>query len=340
MRARLRAACWCGALLWSALAGPACAAAQVGDISQVSYPGWVPADRVLPGYAVTAAYNATQAIWTYGYTFSNGAGAQQALQSVRLRFNGPPLTVAQPSGWYDLTFPPSLVLPGAFFGARLPDVYSGTTAEEPGVARILAGQTLPGFSITSAYPPGYARTYAQGFAAYPPAPAGSQEEDFNLPADTTNAQRSFVLGPIRYTQVTTGGNRRPGVDGFLGFMNLNVSGSVVRTPAPIALKFSLNGETVFRETLHITLNGTDVTASFKPGPSDGADLVGVFALNVSPLQLGKNVLQTSVEGLKMGTTQRATDVDKITFTMDPNASSGPALNNIIVIGCTVFQCNP
>jgi hypothetical protein len=36
----------------------------------------------------------------------------------------------------------------------------------------------------------------------------------------------------------------------------------------------------------------------------------------------------------MGTTQRATDVDKITFTVDPGASSGPALNNIIVIGCT------
>jgi hypothetical protein len=340
MTARFGVGGWGATLLCAALAGPGCAAAQVGDISQVSYPGWVPADRVLAGYTVTASYNTAQALWTYAYTVSNGAGAQQALQSLRLRFNGPAQTVGQPSGWYNLTFPPPVPLPGAFFGARLPDVYSGTTAEQPGAARIPPGQGLPGFSITSAYPPGYARTYAQGFAAYPPAPAGSTEEDFNLPADTTNAQRSFVLGPIRYTQVTTGGNRRPGVDGFLGFMNLNVSGSVVRTPAPIALKFSLNGETVFRETLHIILNGSDVTAAFKPGPSDGADLVGVFALNVSPLQLGKNVLQTSVEGLKMGTSQRAADVDKITFTVDPNASSGPALNNIIVIGCTQFQCTP
>jgi hypothetical protein len=150
-----------------------------------------------------------------------------------------------------------------------------------------------------------------------------------------------VLGPTRYTQVTTGGNRRPGIDGFLGFMNLNVTGSVVRTPAPIALKFALNGETVFRETLHITLNGTDVTTAFKPGPSDGADLVGVFAVGTtSPLVAGKNILQTSVEGLKTGTTQRATDVDKITFTLDPNAQSGPALENVIVIGCTTFQCIP
>jgi hypothetical protein len=141
LRAISRAASWPGTLLWSALAGPACVGVQVGDISQVSYPGWVPADRVLPGYTVTALYNAEQALWSYGYTLSNGAGAQQALQSVRLRFNGPPLTVAQPSGRYDLTFPTSLALPGAFFGARLPDVYSGTTAEEPGAAWILAGQS-------------------------------------------------------------------------------------------------------------------------------------------------------------------------------------------------------
>lgn len=121
-------------------------------------------------------------------------------------------------------------------------------------------------------------------------------------------------------------------------MNLNVTGSGVRTPAPIALKFSLNGETVFRETLQVKLNGTLVTSAFAPGPADRADLVGVFSVGSSPLKSGKTVLETSVEGLKQGTTQRATDVDKITFTVDPNASGGAALNNVIVIGCTVFQC--
>jgi hypothetical protein len=34
----------------------------------------------------------------------------------------------------------------------LPDVYSGTTAEEPGAARILAGQSLGGFAITRGKP--------------------------------------------------------------------------------------------------------------------------------------------------------------------------------------------
>ena len=334
-----RRARWSGSLLgWMILTTAGGARAQVGDISQVSYPGWVPSDRVAPIYTVTSSYDPAQALYTYQYQIANAVTAQQALQHLRMRFNGPPLGATQPAGWYYLTFPPPAALPGAIFAARLPDTYSGTTAREPGAARILPGQSLSGFTVTSVYPPGYARTYAQGFAAYPPAPAGSGEADFNLPDDTTNSRRSFVLGPIRYTQVTTGGNRRPGVDGFLGFMNLNVTGSVVRTPAPIALKFSLNGETVFRETLQIKLNGTIVTSAFTPGPSDGADLVGVVFVGSSPLKSGKNVLETSVEGLKQGTTQRATDVDKITFTVDASASASASLDNLVVIGCMQFQC--
>jgi hypothetical protein len=52
------------------------------------------------------------------------------------------------------------------------------------------------------------------------------------------------------------------------------------------------------------------------------------------------VLQTSVEGLKMGTTQRAADVDKITFTVDPNASSGHGREQHHRHGCTQFLCSP
>jgi hypothetical protein len=295
--------------------------AQVGDISQVNYPGWIPSDRVSPNYITTATYSSAQLNWTYQYTVANGSSAGQAIQNWWLRFNGPSQSISQPSGWYSLDFDPPAVLPGAFFGARLPDLYSGTTAEQPGAARIPPGQQLQGFLITSAYPPGYARTYAQGFAPYPPAPPDFSEEA-NLPDDTTNSQRSFVLGPIHYTKVQTGGNRKPGADGFLGFMNLSVSNSVLISPAPIAIKFSLNGETVFRETLHVELNGVDVTGAFKPGPSDGADLVGVFQTGSSPLKSGKNILLTSVEGLQLGSAQRATDADRITFYIDQTRAKG------------------
>jgi hypothetical protein len=312
--------------------------AQVGDISQVNYPGWIPSDRVSPKYTVTVTYSPARLLWTYRYAVANGSSAEQALQDLWLRFNGPSRSVSQPPGWRGIDFNPPAVLPGVSFGARLPHSYSGKTAKEPGAARIFPGQQLEGFVITSAYPPGYARTYAQGFAAYPVPTAGPYDDDTNTPDDTTNAQRGFVLGPIRYNQMTAGGNRRPGIDGFLGFMNMNVTGSVFRNPAPIALKFSLNGETVFRETLHITLNGVDVTTAFLPGPSGGAYLVGVFTVGSTPLRVGKNVLQTSVEGLKTGTNQRATDVDRMTFTVDPTVKSGPAVENVIVIGCTTRKC--
>jgi hypothetical protein len=114
-------------------------------------------------------------------------------------------------------------------------------------------------------------------------------------------------------------------------MNLSVNNSVLISPAPIALKFSLNGETVFRETLRVELNGVDVTAAFKPGPPDGADLVGVFQIGSSPLKSGKNILLTSVEGILLGSTQRATDADRITFYIDQARAQGGrgsnALNN-------------
>ncbi len=96
-------------------------------------------------------------------------------------------------------------------------------------------------------------------------------------------------------------------------MNLAEKGSVLIDPAPIAFKFALSGETVFPETLEVKLNGVDVTASFLPGPADGADLVGVFRIGSSPLQDGKNVLLTSVDGLVPGTSRTAKDTDRITF---------------------------
>jgi hypothetical protein len=125
MRATCGTARWIGfgaaTLVWSAFAGVSGVDAQVGDISQVSYPGWVPSDRVAPNYTAIATYNAAQDLWTYQYTVANAATAQQALQSVTLRFNGPLESVVEPRGWYSLTFPPPASLPGVFFGARLPE---------------------------------------------------------------------------------------------------------------------------------------------------------------------------------------------------------------------------
>lgn len=142
------------------------------------------------------------------------------------------------------------------------------------------------------------------------------------------------MGPTLYSEVMTGRNRRPATDGFLGFMNLSEKSSILTDPAPIALKFSLNGETVFHETLSIKLNGVDVTQSFHPCATVGADLVGVFFIGSSPLQEGKDVLLTSVDGVVPSNGNTAKDTDRIVFFVDPSllqsgaAGGSNALNNL------------
>jgi hypothetical protein len=273
-------------------------------------------------------YDSSTGLWRYTYALRNGADAQQDILTFEIRFNGPASEISSPPAWHSLNFPPPAAIPGISWNAELPTDYSAGYLVGPSPAQIPQGDSLSGFVVTSPFPPGYARTYVQGFAGVPLLPDSLSYEDYETPEDTLNAQRGWTLGPTRYLKVVTGGNRRPAVDGFLGFMNLAVSGSIVRNPAPIALKFSLNGETVFRETLKVELNGVDVTTAFYPSPTDGADLVGVFRIGSSALQAGKNVLLTSVEGLTAAG-QRTKDTDRITFTVDANrtAISNSLLND-------------
>lgn len=316
-----RAALLAGSLL---LAAAGSARAQVGPVSPLPYPGWTPADRVAPSYEVTAAYDSAARLWRYRYRVANGAAAAQDLFNLTLRLNAPPSAVAAPPGWIAVRGPAELytaAAPGAVsFEAELPEVsLEGLTAMPPSPSQLAPGASLGGFEVTSAYPPGTVRSYAQGFVAEPIwDDADSMAlESFVEPEDTLNAQRGWVLGPTRYTTVLTDGSRRPSVDGFLGFMNLGESGTVLGDPAPIALKFSVAGEFVYRETFRAELNGVDVTASFFPGAADGADRVGVFRIGSSPLKAGKNLLITSVDGQIPGTQRRATDTDRMTFEVAP-----------------------
>ncbi len=293
-------------------------AAQVGDISGVRYPGWVPSDRVDPTYEVTAAYDSVSRVWRYNYVIGNESGAEQHLLDIDVQFNAPVTSVTVPAGWRWLRASPPAEIPGVHFGAKLPADYGAYARGGPSPAQIPPGQTRSGFSLVSLYPPGYARSYAQGWVPTPPLPAGYDEEDTNLPDDTTNSRRGWTLGPTRYTQVLTAGDNQAGVEGFLGFMNLRAVGTTLMNPGPFALKFSLNGETVYRESLRVLLNGVDATARFFPGPPDGADLVGVFRLGEVPgLLPGANVLVTSVDGVSTTTGQRETDLDRIPFTVLP-----------------------
>ena len=300
-------------LALSALAAAAPAPAQVGDVSGVNWPGWIPSDRVLPQITATVSYDAPAGAWRYVYDVANLPGAEQDIRRLDLAFSLPAASFTAPEGWWGAFFDEEASIPGVTWMASSPRAVGPTRL--PSAAQIPPGRSLR-FEITSAYPPGPARSYVQGFAPVPWLPSGWSERTV-VPHDSTNAQRGWTVGPARWTQVVTDGNRRPAVDGFLGFMNLLETGSVLPSPTPIALKLSVAGETVFAETFSATLNGVDVTAAFHPGPADGASLVAYLEVGSSPLAAGKNVLITRVEGLVPGTDRRATDTDRMVFEVQP-----------------------
>lgn len=314
--------------------------AQVGQIEQ-PYPGWIPSDRVDEAIVVTTTYDPALQRWRYEYVLSNGILAEQDIWKFKLRQDAWTTSASAPNGWdvnrrsQDTFDPNGPGIRATTYRAKLPSEFTGRFWP-PSAYQLPPGQSLTGFVQESPYPPGYARTYTQGYSGSPwePDPLEDREAYEAMkptPHDTTDSQRAWTLGPTIYREVVTGGNRRPATDGFLGFMNLSEKSSVLTDPAPIALKFSLSGETVFQETLEIKLNGVDVTAEFHPGPSDGADLVGVFFIGSSPLQEGKNVLLTSVQGIVPSNGHTGTDSDRIVFRVDPAlAESGFGFTNALL----------
>lgn len=287
--------------------------AQVGDLSGVVWPGWIPSDGAAPAITAQVTYDPAASAWRYVYTVANGDAARQDIRRVDLAFPSPQAELSAPEGWVTAFFAEGSEIPGATFLAESPDSVGETLLPSP--AQIPAGSSRQ-FTVLSPYPPGEARTYVQGFAPVPYLPDDFDEVPV-VPDDTTNAQRGWTVGPTRYATVVTDGNRRPAVDGFLGFMNLLETGSVLRAPAPIALKLSVAGETVFPETFSATLNGVDITAEFHAGPADGATLTAFLAIGSSPLQAGKNVLITRIDGLVPGTSRTATDTDRMVFDVQP-----------------------
>ena len=309
-----------GAALLLVLLAPGAAVGQVGDISNVTYPGWIPSDRVAPDISVTVSYDTAADLWLYDYVVANDATAEQPIKRLTLRIDAPVTRVTRPRGWFVL--PPFFAvpaggLPGVTFAAEESEEIIETPAgavPAPPPAAITPGRSLSGFSLASRYPPGYVRTYVQGFAPVPFLPDGFDEPTV-VPDDTTNSRRGWTIGPTRYSRVAAA--RRTPADGFLVVMNLEPNGTTLRDPAPIALDLAAGGETVFRETLRVELNGQDVTAAFHPGPPDGADLVAVFRLGSSPLKAGRNVLTARIDGVLPGANRRAVDTERIVFHVQP-----------------------
>jgi hypothetical protein len=197
--------------LLSVGASAATSTAQVGDISSVTYPGWLPSDRVYPAHTVIATYDQTAVRWTYDFTLANGSGAPQAVLKVKLRFDAPVVSTTVPINWQALVVSPTARMAGVIFRGVLPEDV-GSSPNGPALDQIAAGQSRTGFRIVSAYPPGYARSYTQGFAAVPYLPSdweSTDETGGGVPADSTNSQRRFILGPSGTRRWSPGGTDGP-----------------------------------------------------------------------------------------------------------------------------------
>jgi hypothetical protein len=171
------------------------------DTMGMNYPGWESADQVVPRISVETSYDSVARLWTYRYTVANDPSARQSIWSIDFGLDplaapSRPLTATAPPGWKALVYPYSeaALLPGVSFFALFADDSLGP-ASGPPPARILPGQALSGFTVTSPFPPGYARTYVQGYVALPPPP---EDEDPITPNDTTNSQRGLTIFPNQF----------------------------------------------------------------------------------------------------------------------------------------------
>jgi len=281
---------------------------------------FTPANQLTVQVSTSVTYSASTGLYTYDYTIANTAASQQAAWMFALQVNGAGDSPSGPTGWTFLQHDDRpLVSWAATETGPLPPDYIDDGNIPPSVYTIAPGATLTGFRFVSPNPPGNVPYFVQGETRLPQVAEDIGDlplEGEEIPDFTDDSVTGTTVGPVPIdpAQVYTGG-RRPAVDTFLVFLNL-VNGDTKAAPVGIAIRLGSNGETVDELTFSATLNGTDVTASFETGNQPG-ERVGVFALGTSPLQPGRNVLITSVEGTVPGTSRTATDVDRVVFTVQP-----------------------
>lgn len=269
---------------------------------------------VAPSYAVMLSRDATSGDFAYDYTVTNGAGAQQRLQSLFMVTPVAPSSMAAPTDWETVSEPGSTLSEWYASGTVDPAWAAQGDGDLPSfLSEIKPAQTRSGFVVRSpcaasgsvvVYARGYNHVPAMDSAGVAPVGPGSWKSD---------AVVDTVFGPGDCRNVQDWGNRRPGTDGFMGMVNFVNGATLPAGPATIQLRFSRSGEQVDRASFHAELNRVDVTAAFHPNSI--GDLAAIFNVGSSPLVHGKNVLLLSVDGIVPGTTRTGTDADRFTFTV-------------------------
>jgi hypothetical protein len=280
----------------------------------------ISSNAVLVSGSVQVVYDANRGLYTYSYTFANALSSALEVSSVLIPLNGSTVVnVTPPVGWQGSVWSDgSTVQFTATEGVVVPPDYVDTGGLLPSPFQIKPGANLAGFSFDSPDPPDAGSFFAQGFTQVPVLGVDAPDpEDPVLPPSPFDPSLSFngsVTGPHFSDQLFSGG-RRPAVDGFLEFQNLENRQTKV-IPVQIDVVFGVNGESVNQSSFRAVLNNQDVTASFfSTGPHS---LRAVFSQGDPALHVGsRNVLLTMVDGIVPGTTRTATDVDRLTFTAVP-----------------------
>jgi hypothetical protein len=277
-----------------------------------------PANQLSVTVATNVTYDSTAGLYTYDYTLTNSGASAQAAWLFALQLNGTATSSTAPNGWSSIIHDDQpLISWAATDVGTLPPDYVDTGNIPPSPFVIAPGAVQSGFQLVSPDPPGTTTFFAQGDTLLTQVAEDTgdlPQEGQEVPSLTADSFSGSTVGPVplNTSQVFFGG-RRPAVDGFLVFLNL-AGGDVVQAPVGIVIQFGIDGETVDPTTFSATLNGTDVTKLFSPGPNSN-QMTAIFTPGTTPLVTGKNVLITSVSGIVPGTTRTANDVDRVTFTV-------------------------
>ena len=271
--------------------------------------------------ATTTLDQATQ-FHTYAYSATNPSSNPAGLDTivVKLQPGVDVITdIRSPRGWRALYSEDIGQILWAAVGYDEPDADDPSGDIPQSDYAVLPGQSLAGFSFKSFSPPGTGTIITQTYAPLPVAASESEVEDLvndpaasQLPDD--NGYRIQSTTPI--PDADWSGNRRPTVDGFLVFANLDDK-SVFKAQALIVLRLAAGGEQVDPASLQVDLNGTDVTGSFSYN-AQYKGYAATFVRSSSPLRVGNNVLRTSIAGTIPGVIDRPTrDTDRVAFELLP-----------------------
>lgn len=257
----------------------------------------------------------------YEYTYSIGNPLSNFANTSQLELKLQPgvdvvTDIRSPAGWTALYSEEKGVISWAATEVVVPPDYIDDGNVLEGWATIKPGNSLSGFSFKSFSPPGQGTAITQAFAKLPVF-ANEEEAELQgvgsqLPED--NGYRTTTTVP--QPDLDYYGNRRPTVDGFLVFGNLDENSSYSGT-ALIVIRLAAGGETVYPQTLQVTLNQRDVTAMFVWNAQYNGYAATLTPQN-SSLIPGKNVLIAAVDGVVPDSNGHvAKDVDRVTFSFSP-----------------------